>query len=73
MLKYLIWQQIKNEAKTIGKHIHVIVNAISIVQPTIQVKIEITKHVNVSVKTIVNAKKIILGILAHVFVRIVSI
>ena len=40
------------------KHIHVIVNAISIVQPTIQVKIEITKHVNVSVKTIVNAKRL---------------
>ena len=55
------------------KHIHVIVNAISTVQPIIQVKIEITKHVNVSVKTIVNAKKIIVGILAHVFVRIVSI
>ena len=73
MLKYLIWQQIKNEAKTMEKHIHVIVNAISTVQPIIQVKIEITKHVNVSVKTIVNAKKIIVGILAHVFVRIVSI
>ena len=31
------------------------------------------KHVNVSVKIIVSAKKIIFGILAHVFVRTASI
>ena len=31
------------------------------------------KHVKVSVKIIVRSKKIIAGILAHVFVRMVSI
>ena len=33
----------------------------------------IMKHVNGSVKIITRAKKIIVGILAHVFVRIVGI
>ena len=50
-----------------------IVNANSIVQYVIQIKNEIIKHVNVNIKIIVGAKKIIVGILAHVFVRIVSI
>ena len=50
-----------------------IVNANSIIQHLIQNKNEITKHVSVNVKMIVNAKKIIAGILAHAFVRIVSI
>ena len=36
-------------------------------------KQKIIKHVNVNVKIIVNAKKIIVGILALAFVRIVSI
>ena len=31
------------------------------------------KHVNVSVKIIVHAKKIIVEILAHIYVRMVSI
>ena len=31
------------------------------------------KHVNVNVKIIASAKKIVVGILAHIFVRIVSI
>ena len=52
---------------------HVIVNAISIVQHVIQIKNRIMKHVNVNVKIIINTKKIIVGILAHVFVRIESI
>ena len=51
----------------------VIVNAISIVQHVIQIKNRIMKHVNVNVKIIINTKKIIVGILAHVFVRIESI
>ena len=51
---------------------HVIVNANLIVQHVIQIKNGVTKHVNVNVKIIVNAKKIIVGILAHVFVRIVG-
>ena len=39
----------------------------------IQIKNGIMKHVNASVKIIVSAKKITVGILANVFVRIGSI
>ena len=46
---------------------HVIVNANLIVQHVIQIKNGVTKHVNV------NAKKIIVEIQVHVFVRIVNI
>ena len=53
--------------------IHVIVNAKLIVQHVIQIKNGIMKHINESVKIIVNAKKIIVGILADVFVAMVSI
>ena len=48
-------------------------NENSIVQLAIQIKNGIMKHVNVSVKIIVYAKKIKAGILEHVFVRMVSI
>ena len=48
-----------------------IVNVNSIAQYVIQVKNGIIKHVNVNVKIIVSARKIIIGILAHVFVRMV--
>ena len=48
-----------------------IVNADSIVQHVIQIKNGIIKHVNVNVTIIISVKKIIAGILAHVFVRIV--
>ena len=52
--------------------------AFSITQHIIQTKKKKKKkrimiNVNVSVKNIVCAKKIVLGILAHVFVRIVGI
>ena len=50
---------------------HVISN--SMVQHVIKNKNGIAKHVNVNVKIIVNAKKVIVAILGHVFVRIVSI
>ena len=50
-----------------------IVNANSILQHVIQIKNGIMEHVNASVKIIVSAKKIIVGIRAHVFVRIASI
>ena len=50
-----------------------IVNANSIVQYVIQIKNGIIKHVNMNVKVIVSAKKIIVGILGQVFVRLVSI
>ena len=54
---------------------HVIENANSIVQHVMQIKNGIIKPANVSVKSIAHAKKIIVivGILAHVFVRMVSI
>ena len=49
-------------------------NANSTVQYVIQIKNGIIKHINVNVKTIiVRAKKTIVGILAHVFVGVVSI
>ena len=51
---------------------YVILNANSIVQIVIQNKNRIIKHVNVNVKSVVRAKQIIVGILAHVFVRILS-
>ena len=50
----------------------VIINANSIVQHVIKVKNGITKLVNVNLKINVTAKKIMVGILVHVFVRIVS-
>ena len=52
---------------------HAVANANLIVQLAIQIKNGIIKPVNMSVKTIVHAKKIIVGILAHVLTRIVSI
>ena len=63
----------KNEAKTMENIFHVIVNVNSIVQHVIQIKNGITKHVNVNIKIIIKAKKIIAGIPAHVLVRIASI
>ena len=51
---------------------HGIVNENSIiVQNVIQIKNGMIKHVNVNVKIIVRVKKIIIRILAHVFVRII--
>ena len=38
-----------------------------------QIKNGIMKHVNASVKSIVRVQKIIIGILAHVFVRMVGV
>ena len=48
---------------------HVILNRNSTVQHVIRIRITIIKHVNVNLKIIVGARKIIVGILAHVFVR----
>ena len=50
-----------------------IVNANSIVQHVIQIKNGIMKHVNVNINIIISAENIIVGILAHVFVRIANI
>ena len=53
---------------------HLIVNAHSIVQHVTRIKDGIIKHVNVNAKITVNEKKkIIVGILAHAFLRIVNI
>ena len=56
-----------------GQNTFVIANANSIVEHVIQIKNGIMKYVNVGVKIIVSTKKIIAGILPHVFVRIASI
>ena len=61
-IKMKLWQNI----------LHMIVNLNSIVQYVIQIKSGIIKHVSVNVKIIIGAKKGIVGILAHVFVKIVS-
>ena len=63
----------KNEAKTMAKHI----------PRDCKCKFNSTtcnsnqkwnnKHVNVNVKIMISAKKVIVGILAHIFVRIASI
>ena len=50
-----------------------LVNENSIVQHVIQIKNGIIKYVNVTVKIINSVTKSIVGILPHVFVRIVSI
>ena len=52
---------------------HVIVNTNSTVRHVIQIKNGIIKHVNINVKIIISDKKVIVGYLAHVFVRIVGI
>ena len=52
---------------------HVMVKANSIVQHVIQIKNGIIKHVNMNVKISASAKKVIVGMLAHVFVRIANI
>ena len=59
-----------SEFKTLVNTLHIIVNVNSIVQHVIQIKKGIIINVNKSPKSIARAKKIIFGILAHVFVRI---
>ena len=49
-----------------------IVNANSIVEHVIQIKNGIIKQVNVNVKIIISMKKVIVGILAYVFAKIVK-
>ena len=52
---------------------HAIVNTNSIVQQVIEIKNGIMINVNVSVKSTVHVKKVLVGILAQVFVRIVNV
>ena len=62
-MKLKQWQSIFNA----------IVNGNSILQHVVQIKNGIIKHVNENVKANIRAEKIIVGILAHVFMSIVSI
>ena len=63
-----------NEAEIMVKRVSfVTVNVDSIVQHVIQIKNGIMKHVYVSVKIMAHTKRIIVGILAHVFMRMISI
>ena len=64
-LKHVIREKTKMKWKEWENIFHMIVKANSIVQYVIQIKNGIIKHVNM--------KKVIVGILAHVFVRTVSI
>ena len=50
-----------------------LLNTNSIVQHVIQIKNKVMKHASVNVKIIISAKKVIVGILAHVFLRIAII
>ena len=52
---------------------NLMVSVNSIIKNVIQIKNRIMKDVNMSVKIIVHAKKIIVGILANIFVRIAII
>ena len=62
----------KNEAKIMAKHISCDLKC-KLNKTTFNSNKNVTmKHVNVNVKITVSAKKIIAGILAHVFVRITS-
>ena len=63
----------ENKAKTMTKHISCDCNANSVIQRVIQIKNGIIKHVNASAKITPHEKKIVAGILAHVFMRIASI
>ena len=69
----MITNKAKMKLKQWQNIFHAILNANSIVQHVTQNKNRIIKHVNVNAKIIVNAKKIIFGILVHVFVGMVSI
>ena len=62
----------KMKLKWLQNIFHLIVAANSIVQYVIQIINGIIKHISVNMKIIARAKKIIVGILAHVSVKIVS-
>ena len=63
----------KKKKKKRQKIFHYIANVNLIVQHITQIRNVIIKHVNMNVKIIVDAKTIIVGILANVFVRITNI
>ena len=61
------------ESKTLVKHISCDFKCKFNCSTYNSIKIGIMKHVNVSVKIIVHTKMVIVGILAHIFARMVSI
>ena len=67
----------KNEATTMVIYLRLIYDAIlnanSMVQHLIQIENGIIKHVDMNVKIIVHARKIIVRVLAYIFVRVISI
>ena len=63
----------KDEAKVMTEHISCDCKYKFNSATVIQIKNGIIKHVNMNVKNIISVKKIIVGILAHAFVRLVSI
>ena len=67
-LKHLILHQTNMKRRQWQNKFHVIVNTDSIVQQIIRLKNGMMKHVNVNVKFIITVKKIIVGILAYLFV-----
>ena len=58
-----------NESKTLRRHISCEVNVNLVKENVIQINGGITINVDVSVKNMTYVKKIILGILVHVFVK----
>ena len=66
-------QKWNKKKKKRQKIFHYIANVNLIVQHITQIRNVIIKHVNMNVKIIVDAKTIIVGILANVFVRITNI
>ena len=58
-----------NEVRTLVNMFHVIVNVYSIVQHAVQTK----NGMMINLKSVAHAKKIVVGILSHVFARIVGI
>ena len=66
-------KQQQQKKKKWQKIFHFIANVNLIVQHITQIRNGIIKHVNMNVKIIVDAKTIIVGILANVFGRITNI
>ena len=62
----------KDEAKAMEEHVLCDFKYNSIAQHVIYNKNGITKYINVNAKIFIRVKRIIIGILAHVFVKIVS-
>ena len=69
---FLIWLQIKTNEKFIKRY-YVNVNVNLMEENVIEIKSGITVDVDANVKNIIYMKKIISGILLHIFAKIVNI